>query len=47
MLDGEMNQMVSLTSSILEHNQRFVSEKKYEPYKNDKVSLEKARHCHL
>lgn len=35
-----MNQMVSLTS-ILEHNQRFVSEKKYEPYKTTKFPSKK------
>lgn len=32
--------MVSLTS-ILEHNQRFVSEKKYEPYKTTKFPSKK------
>ncbi|WP_083427955.1 carbonic anhydrase [Bacillus sp. FMQ74] len=35
-----MNQMVSLTS-ILEHNQRFVREKKYEPYKTTKFPSKK------
>nr|WGD62397.1 carbonic anhydrase [Bacillus subtilis] len=35
-----MNQMVSLTS-ILEHNQRFVREKKYEPYRTTKFPSKK------